>query len=119
MFASITLGNGGAFIHQDNLEQDKEEMFRVIGRFIQNKPLWIGKKFPIDSCVSEISCGRINRKVHNKMNASPYLPFASRAKEYPDIFHSQMNESFQTSYTSRHIIIPMYLQLYDRRLISN
>ncbi|XP_071866502.1 uncharacterized protein isoform X2 [Bombus fervidus] len=46
VFASIILGNGGAFIHQDNLEQDKEEMFRVIGHFIQNKPLWIAESNP-------------------------------------------------------------------------
>ena len=42
-FDSVTLGNGGAFIHQDNLEKEKEEMFKVIGRFMQNKPLWIGE----------------------------------------------------------------------------
>ncbi|XP_024224259.1 uncharacterized protein LOC100740391 isoform X2 [Bombus impatiens] len=75
VFASITLGNGGAFIHQDNLEQDKEEMFRVIGRFIQNKPLWIAESNPEECKNLFIGALVLTRRLGNaaKINVKVFM----------------------------------------------
>ncbi|XP_017791779.1 PREDICTED: uncharacterized protein LOC108573812 [Habropoda laboriosa] len=45
-FASITLGNDGVFVHHDNLDDDKEDLLKVIGRFVKKQPLWIAESKP-------------------------------------------------------------------------
>nr|XP_034179510.1 uncharacterized protein LOC117603976 [Osmia lignaria] len=44
--AGVTLDNEGAFIHEDNLEKDREELLKVIGRFVDKQPLWIAESKP-------------------------------------------------------------------------
>ncbi|CAL7938163.1 unnamed protein product [Xylocopa violacea] len=42
-FASVTLDNDGAFVHPDNLERDKTELYKVVGDLIEGQPLWIAE----------------------------------------------------------------------------
>ncbi|KAF3421720.1 hypothetical protein E2986_08749 [Frieseomelitta varia] len=74
-FDSVTLGNGGAFVHQDNLEEEKEEMFKVIGRFIENKPLWIAESSPEECKSSFIGALVLTRRLGNaaKLNVNVFM----------------------------------------------
>ncbi|XP_076241023.1 uncharacterized protein LOC143183384 [Calliopsis andreniformis] len=45
-FDSVILEDEGVLIRDDTLDKDKEELFKVIGRFSKKKPLWIAESKP-------------------------------------------------------------------------
>ncbi|XP_015110943.1 uncharacterized protein LOC107037095 [Diachasma alloeum] len=45
-FASVTLDPVGVSMHHDNLAVDKELLYRVIGRSLAKKPLWLAESKP-------------------------------------------------------------------------
>ncbi|XP_003250264.2 uncharacterized protein LOC100576569 [Apis mellifera] len=68
--ASITLDNGGAFIHQDNLEEDKEELLKAIGRFVDDRPLWIAESRPEECKNLYIGALILARRLGNSARAN-------------------------------------------------
>ncbi|XP_076650274.1 uncharacterized protein LOC143357639 [Halictus rubicundus] len=45
-FDSIISDNDGVLIQPDDLEEDKKDLYQVIGRFMENRPLWIAESKP-------------------------------------------------------------------------
>lgn len=45
-FASVSVNNGNISVHRDNLAAEMDEIYKIIGRIVGNKPLWIGKQIP-------------------------------------------------------------------------
>ncbi|XP_012143990.2 uncharacterized protein LOC100877442 [Megachile rotundata] len=45
-FASVTLDDTGALVQRDNLEEDREDLLSVIGRFMDKQQLWIAESKP-------------------------------------------------------------------------
>ncbi|XP_076295138.1 uncharacterized protein LOC143216182 [Lasioglossum baleicum] len=45
-FDSITSYNDGVLVQPDDLEEDREDLYKVIGRFMENRPLWIAESKP-------------------------------------------------------------------------
>ncbi|KOX72353.1 Heparanase [Melipona quadrifasciata] len=95
-FDSVTLGNGGAFVHQDNLEEQKEEMLKVIGRFIESKPLWIAESSPEECKSSFIGALVLTRRLGNaaKLNAKVFMRQPTDlARPTPDYWVSLLHKT--------------------------
>ncbi|XP_015430173.1 PREDICTED: uncharacterized protein LOC107186750 [Dufourea novaeangliae] len=48
---TITLDDKGVLIHPENLDKDKKDLYKIIGRFVENRPLWIAESEP-EECKS-------------------------------------------------------------------
>ncbi|CAK9807616.1 HPSE [Anthophora quadrimaculata] len=74
-FASITFGNDGVFVHQDHLENDKEDLYRAIGRFIKKQPLWIAESKPEECKSLYIGALILARRLGNaaKLNVNVFM----------------------------------------------